>query len=320
MKILFFLFLLLPVITLSQPTPTVEENIPYLVTFGKDGDTNWGDDDFCQIFFFSIPRSHTAPIYIRVFDPDIYGENDELKGNADTKTSFSVYGGKGCISDKEARTIHPSGNYKSGNLLSTKTFDANPAYDNNWYTFGPFNPTEGELMPEYGGYIFKIIAEGVAGNDGNLYRYFLSTKANQNNPIEGANSFTFEYSFRLDNDYKSISHIYPYIDDKVISLKQSNFDWDNDGVIRIISVAKNGEECGISGDNNWVTSEHIIDKEEKNTSYDIQFIKNNSLQKNNNVVLYITNQYGEFLPFFTSPIGGIPKYKYSISVKPKKSK
>jgi len=320
MKYFLFVIMFLPFISFSQPTPTVEENIPYLVTFGKEGSTKWGDDDFCQIFFFSVPETQKEPVFIRVYDPDTGGEIDEQKGDFNTKISFSVYGGKGCISNKDARTTQPTGSYKSGNLLSSKTFGINNTYDKNWYSFGPFNPTEGELMHEYGGYIFKIIAEGISGDDGNLYKYYLSTGSDKNNPVEGGNSFTYEYTFRLYNDFKSVSHIYPYIDDKVISLKQSNFDWDNDGAIRIISVAKNGELCKVSGDANWASSEHIVVKEEKGTSYDIQFIKSNSLQKNNNVVLYVTNQYGELLPFYTAPIGGVPKYKYSIGVKTKKNK
>jgi hypothetical protein len=32
------------------------------------------------------------------------------------------------------------------------------------------------------------------------------------------------------------------------------------------------------------------------------------------MVLYVTNQYGELLPFYASPIGGIPKFKYKIII------
>jgi len=77
----------------GQPVPGKDENIPFLVTFGKDGKTSWGDDDFYQIFFFSIPKDYTKPFYIRVFDHDCGGENDEIQGEFDTKTKFSVYGG-----------------------------------------------------------------------------------------------------------------------------------------------------------------------------------------------------------------------------------
>jgi hypothetical protein len=115
-----------------------------------------------------------------------------------------------------------------------------------------------------------------------------------------------------------VSHIYPYIDDRTISVKQSNFDWDGDGFIKIVSVARKGQLEKTSNDNNWVESEFKIIPEEKNTSLDIQMIKlKNKPVKNNNVVMNVRNQYGELLPFYTIPIGGVPKYKYSIGVKKK---
>jgi len=33
------------------------------------------------------------------------------------------------------------------------------------------------------------------------------------------------------------------------------------------------------------------------------------------VVVNVRNQYGELLPFYVIPIGGVPKYKYAIEVK-----
>lgn len=39
----------------AQPVPGADENIPFLMTFGKDSQTEWGDDNFVQIIFFSIP-------------------------------------------------------------------------------------------------------------------------------------------------------------------------------------------------------------------------------------------------------------------------
>ena len=302
----------------AQAVPATEENIPFLVTFGNKAESSFGDDDHTQIFFFVIPKTQIKPVYLRVFDPDTGGQHDELNGSADTKTTFSVYGGKGCITDKDARSTSPVGNYKSGNMLRTKTFAQDDSYDNKWYTFGPINPSEGELSEKYGGYIIKIIAQGVSGNDGNLYRYFMSTDANDNKAVEGGNAFTFEYSFRLHTSSSQISHIYPYIDSAVISVKQSNFDWDNDGQIKIISVAKRGEMATVSGDNKWAFSSHDVVDSEKGKSLDVQFIKNpGSNSPNNNIVFYITNQYGESLPFFTIPIGGIPKFKYQIKVKSK---
>jgi hypothetical protein len=315
-KYLVLLFLINYTLLYSQPVPAGDENIPFLMTFGGKSQTSWGDDDFSQTFFFLIPETFKEPIFIRVFDPDIGGENDELNGIWDTKTLFSVFGGKECYTNPDAQETDPKGNYKSGVLLASKTFGETPRYDNNWYTFGPFNPTEGEYVAKFGGYVFKIITDGLIGDDGNLYRYFLSTKFDENKPVEGGNAFAFEYSFRMWDNPNEVSHIYPYVDDRTVTVKLSNFDWDDDGFIRTVSVARRGQMSPVSKDNNWVDDEFKILEDEKNTSLDIQFIKKkNPPVKNNNVVINVRNQYNELLPFYVIPIGGVPKYNANINVK-----
>lgn len=306
---------MITVTVLSQPVPAADENIPYLVTFGSDGDTSWGDDDFSQTFFFKVPRTFTSPIYIRVYDPDIGGEVDELKGVWDTRMQYSVYGGEEAWSHDDAKGIQPTGNYDSGTLLASKIFGMDNSYDDDWYTFGPFNPTEGELVEEFDGYIFKVICDGLSGDDGNLYRYFLSTEPGENRAVEDGNAFTYEYSFRMWNNSDNISHIYPYIDTATIFVKQVNFDWDNDGYIRVVSRVRRGLLADVSGEDNWAESKIKIDAEEINSSLDFQFIKRKTpLVRNNNVVISVENQYGEYLEFFTVPIGGVPVYNPSVII------
>ncbi len=300
----------------AQPVPAEDENIPYLMTFGPEAKTSWGDDDFTQTFFFMIPKEITAPVFIRVYDPNISGEIDEINDVWNTEMEYTIYGGAGTYTNEDAQNPQPVGNYRSGNQLASKVFAKDIAYEGKWYTFGPFNPTEGEFVEKFDAHIFKIIVQGIAGDDGNLYRFYLSSQNNSNQKIEGGNAFSYEYSFRMHDDPNQVSHIYPYIDDKTTSIKQSNFDWDNDGFIRIVSVARKGKIVKASGDNNWARSEFKILEEEKNFSLDFQFIKKKTPPViNNNVVVYIRNQYGKLLPFYTIPIGGVPKYKYKIGVK-----
>ncbi len=301
---------------MGQPVPGEDENIPFLMTFGKEAKAHWGDDDFSQTFFFVIPENYAGAVYIRVYDPDVGGELDELNQEPNTKTNFSVYGGNLAYSHKDAQETDPIGEYRSGNLLASKTFGQSARYDQDWYTFGPFNPFEGEYVEKYQGYFFKIIAEGIEGDDGNLYRYFLSTDMNSNKSIEGAYALTFEYSFRMHNDPDQVSHIYPFVDDQTISIKQVNFDWDSDGFIRVVSVARQGDLNKVSADNEWKETIFDVFEEEKNSSLDIQFIKKrNPVVKNNNVVINVRNQYNELLPFNTIPIGGVPTYKPRITVR-----
>lgn len=302
---------------ISQPVPNVEENIPFLMTFGNEADISWGDDDFSQAFFFLVPADFKRQVFIRVFDPDIGGKIDEIRGNWNTECRFEVYGGKGCHSEDDARETSPFGNYKSGTLMASKVFDASPRYDEEWYTFGPFNPAEGEYDATFDGYIFKVICEGISGDDGNMYNYYMSTSGTENNPIEGANAFAYEYSFRMHNDPNEVSHIYPYITEGTLTVKISNFDWDNDGAILVVSRERQGQRLTVSGESDWVMDQIKVIPEEVKSSYDFQFAKSRKpVIRNNNVVVNVRNQYDETMPFYTSPIGGVPKYKYSVIAEP----
>ena len=302
----------------GQPVPSPEENIPWLVTFGKKADTSWGDNDFSQIWFFIVPETYKGQVFIRVFDPDTGGANDEVKGVFDTKMRYSIYGGKDAYSHPDAQEVNPKKNFKTGTLLDSKIFGADPNYDNKWYSFGPFAPTQGEYYPKYSGYIFKVVCEGIEGDDGNMYRYFMSTSGSSNIPIEGGNAFTHEYTFRLHDNVNEISHIYPYVDPESTKIQVKNFDWDDDGTIRVISEVRREQKIPVSGENTWATEEFAVYEEEKGKSLDIQFFKRKSpVVKNNNVVIIVRNQRGDLLKFWASPIGGIPKYKYGIEVQKK---
>ena len=311
---LIIMLLTVETFVLAQPVPGADENIPNLMTFGADAETSWGDNNFCQIIFFRVPDDVNTPFYIKVFDPDCGGDNDEIQGDWNTQTAFSIYGGQGSCTNDDAIKINLDGDYDDGTLLASKTFGNEPEYNLKWYTFGPINPAEGEHIPEESGYVFKVIIEGISGDDGNMYRLFMSSDKDNNEEIEGGNSYYFKYTFRLHNNPFERSHIYPYVSDEgIVSIKQTNFDWDNDGWITLRSVASAGSMMKISADDKWATSMYKIKEEEYNTSLDIQMRKHPSGKfKNNNVVIYFENQYGKLLKSYSVPIGGIPKYKGKI--------
>jgi hypothetical protein len=295
----------------AQPMPSVDEKFPFLMTFSKKADKTWGDDDFVQTIFFVIPEANKSPVYIRVFDPDNGGQHDENRGGFNSKTKFSLYGGKGAHSGPDAKTYEPKGDYKSGTLMLTKTFGEDPDLDDHWYTFGPLNPGEGELQTESGGYVFKVVIEGLDGDDGNLYKFFLSKANDKNIAVEGGNAFCYEYSFRLTDQVGFVSHIYPFLPRGLLSININIFDYDDEGIVRTVTIAKKGQITNSTAEGTWTTTQLKIMEEELNTSMDIQFIKKKEV-KNNNIVVYITNQYNEAIRFYTLPIGGVPRYKYKI--------
>lgn len=308
------LWALLPRTAQAQAVPNAGERVESLVTFGGQSDKMWGDDDFTQTFFFLIPERQRGPVYIRVWDPDCGGKNDDLKGAANTTTSFSLYGGTGTFSGPQARDPRPTNPTPPGRLLKSVTFGADPKYDGKWYTFGPLNPLEGELVDEFKGHVFKLVARGLTGNDGNLYRYFFSTSPTENVSVEGGNAFTYEYCFRLPaTASKTTVHLYPFVNDKVVSIKQSNFDADNAATLNVFSIAKNGQPGTMSGDGEWTSSVFPVSPKEHGLSLDFRLTSTKPAP--NDMVFYVTDQYDTAMPFFAIPLGGPPRYQYDINVK-----
>ena len=313
-KILLFtiIFQLLYIITNAQPVPSLEENIDFLVTFSKDADSTYGDDDHIQIHFVVIPTNISHSIHIKVFDPNIGGFHDQINESFNSKTKFSIYGGREAYSNKDAQSINPENNYLSGIMLKSKIFDNSPEFDNRWYTFGPFNPQEGEFSKKHNAYIFKIVVEGLEGDDGNMYRYFISSSLIQLKPVESANCFTYELCFRPKNIKNEVAHLFPFIKKNTTSIKQYNFDYDNEGNIRLTSINKKSHHLKSSGDGTWDFSKHAITQKEINTSLDIHFISSEEFA--NDITFYITNKNNQVLPIFSAPKNGFPKYQYKINV------
>jgi hypothetical protein len=303
---------------MGQAVPGKDENIPFLCTFGKEGETSWGDANFYSVWFFTIPKDYNGQFYIKVFDPDVGGENDEIQGFFNSKTQFSVYGGKGVdpVKNIQSRGLKKGDNFKAGNLLASKVFGDDPKYDNKYYAFGPLNPSEGDYNERWKSYIFKIVCEGISGDDGNMYKYFLSRESKSELPIEGANAFTYSYTLRMWNDTKSVSHIYPFVDTGTVKIKLRNFDWDDDGTILVVSTYKQGIKAAVSNEDDWKEDIIPIEPPEIGKSLDFQFHKKQeNLVRNNNVVVTIENQYGDPMLFFSSPIGGVPVYQAVVGIR-----
>lgn len=310
-KLCFLAFLFLSISLSAQRVPSPVENIEYLVTFGKDAVKQLGDDDCKQAYFFAIPASFQKPVFIRVFDPGVGGKIDEKIAEFNTQTKFTFYGGSKVFSNSQGKNAANLSESATGDEFMSKTFGSESEYDSAWYTFGPFNPKEGEYVASFNAYVFKVVAEGLSGNDGNLYQYFISSSNKSNLEIVGTNSFSYELTIRLNNKKEDVSHLYPYIDSDVISITQYNFDFDTKVQISLFSSGRFAENSLSSGNGTWLNSKHIIQDIEKESCIDVRI--SNGL-KNNNGEIYMTNQYGDYIPFMTVPIGDLT-YEKTFKVK-----
>ena len=111
-SVLCILLIACCITAIAQRVPNESENIDYLVTFGQDAPPDTGDDDHVQIIFFVVPYSHKQPVFLRIFDAELGGQHDEFVGAANTFTRFSIFGGKGAFSNKDAREATLTANYK----------------------------------------------------------------------------------------------------------------------------------------------------------------------------------------------------------------
>ncbi len=270
----------------GQPIPSESSNIDFLMTFGNDADAACGDDDFSQVIFVGIPRSRKAAFYIRVYDPGTGGRLDEVNDHFNTKTRYTVYGGFGTFTDPDAKSRDPKGFFNSGIQLATKTFGQGKRYDLNWYTFGPFNPSEGEYVDAYGVKIFKIIAEGIFGDDGNAYKYFISERSDKNIPVQQSWAFAYELTIRLMRQENTVVNLYPYIDDNCTGLLQANYNFGVDGQITAISEVKAHHRMAKSTNGSWAMSKHRIDDAEKNKMMHIEISTEADIA--NNITYYYT--------------------------------
>src|ERR1041384_8054123 len=105
---------------------------------------------------------------------------------------------------------------------------------------------------------------------------YISSKKEENSDIEGGNAFTYEFCLRMWDQVGTIAHLYPFVTSNVVTVKTSVFDYDADGMIRTVSVAVKGEVFRPKGDGVWADTIHAAQKEEYNTSLDVQFVKLNN--------------------------------------------
>jgi PKD repeat protein len=182
-------------------------NPALIATFGKDADAQDGDDDFYQDLFF-VNRSDSAVfIYLRVFDPEVYGNVDykaeaAAMAGSPPKTSFEIF---------EATPVGGE------SLLLSKVFTNESRTDSRWVTL-----TGIQVQPKY---VYKLVIRGLSGVSGNLYDFFFSSQSDLNVPVRQLSVYTHKLNirqFRAANMVIRLPFVLPQD-----SVKISNYDCDN---------------------------------------------------------------------------------------------
>ncbi len=173
--------------------PVEARETALLVTYGAEAPRQEGDDDSLQVLFLEIPETVDGPLYVRLYDPDTGGKHDHAFGALDTVTRFAVYGGQGAA---EAAGLQPDAETLSaGELLTEMEYAEDSGLDDVWHTLVRIDPAEGEAVAD--GRVFRLVVQGVQGNDANVYDVTVSRSAHRNSPPAGLRITNYEPTFRL---------------------------------------------------------------------------------------------------------------------------
>ena len=285
-----------------------------LIIFGQQNGFGAGDTDHAQIIFFDIPASFNDQVWIRIYDPDTGGSLDEPHNGWNTSTTFSIYGGAGAYTNPDARTVQPSPQgFTSGTLLSEMTFSEDNNLNSSWYSFGPFNSSDGETVN--GRYIFKLVVRGsVTGDDGNGYNATISITNTTNTAPVGARAFAFAWTFILEEGAGSVRpSLYPYLGSSVTTYTQYNCDFNFDGGSFVVHTGNRDAMIGsgnVSGIGDCQNSVITPEVNETSKIWEIDFSPLNTPRQfpavGNGATFWNIDQNGTALAIFAQSETGMP--------------
>lgn len=286
------IFLLLTILVVSAeaaPTPEERGRVP-LITYGPEANTREGDDDFVQVVFFDVPVGTSGPLRVRVFDPDAGGELDVFYGWGafDTATKFSVYGGDGATTAPGLRGAKaPKDAVHAGERLAEQVFAIDPEADESWVTLVELDPARGERVGDR--LAFKVVVEGVAGNDGNVFD--VSVVGADGGPIEGLRSYSYEPTIHHDTRTRTAEvRIAPSGNQKLFI-----HSFDAAGADLRIETLYRTIPADTSGQNKWSSSEIELTSEEQDQLIALAF-GGQAGEIPNDATLYMADENGVVVP------------------------
>ncbi len=226
----------------SQQFPCKKQNIPWLFTSGINAETGLGDDDHVQILYYVIPADYSGRIFLWIEDITCNSKNDLINGKADSNFRFRIFGMENLYQ------AYNEENYESGKLLSDTIINSNTA---DILVMPPFYAWEGEQIREMNESFFKVLINGVSGDDGNYYRLFFSTSSKERiSPTEGKILYN-ELCFVMPDTGNRKGFLFPEVPYGAEGITLTNFDWDHSGNIRIFSDVRKKQLAAESGNNEY---------------------------------------------------------------------
>jgi PKD repeat protein len=292
------------IVALIQPCRAQER--ASLVTYGADAQTAEGDDDFKQVIFFTIPKTAQSDrLHLRIFDPDVGGEWDQQYGEWDTQTRFRLYGGQGAYTAPTARSPFPEeGDRLAGDLIADAIFGVNSFSDNKWFNYAAFTPAQGEEVEEI--IVFKLVVDGVRGDDGNIFEVAISTHPKRNNPPDGLKIINYCPTIRLPaiGVHAELRFSVP---DKVQEITIRNFDLAG-AFMAVETRFRSNLSITTSEQGEWEEDRLVLEPDETGTLAALTY--EGGYEMPNDATFFVTDEKGEAMPML------IPAYILKRNTRP----
>ena len=267
--------------------PALAQEMPLSVIYGPAASTAEGDDDYRELIFLSVPADLEDRLYLRIFDPDTGGDHDlAYGGSEDTETRYALVGGAGALSAVAGSAAPSAEDLASGEPIREASVAASAALDGKWQTIASFLPDQGELVGDRR--VFRLLVEGLAGNDANLYAATLSLRDRRNLAPDGLEVFAFSPTVRMPDD-DSITELRFVVPQGADRLVLHNFDVANGEVT--LTTALRSVPLAASGQNEWRESEVEMLERERGQPAAITFAGGEEIP--NDATFRITDAAGE---------------------------
>ncbi|MBN1208564.1 MAG: PKD domain-containing protein [Myxococcaceae bacterium] len=166
------------------------------VTFGPTASATEGAPAPHQVLLLELPAELASPAFLRLFDADCGGGHDAPTGPFDTRTRFALYGGRAAASAPSLRTRQPTAeDLAAGTLLAELEVGDEPARNDRWTVLARLSPEQGEREGDV--VRFKLVVQGVRGDDGNVFLAELSASEARSEPVPGARLLAYAPSLHL---------------------------------------------------------------------------------------------------------------------------
>ncbi|RPH94297.1 MAG: PKD domain-containing protein, partial [Calditrichaeota bacterium] len=261
-----------------------------LVNYGPEQSIREGDDDFYQLVFFRIEDTFTDSLYVRIFDMDCGGDVDLNFSSWNTTMRFELFGGVGAFSPQSLQNAKPDpGDITAGLSLAMKTIGEDKELNNSWYNFAHIRPADGEKIGN--AYYFKLLVQGLSGNDANIFDVRLSTVASMNTTAAEFSMFSPSPTLRLGKD-ENLAAITFFVPKDAKSINVNNFDLAGASV-QLVTPFRSNLPVNSSGQGEWVKSTTALQPIE--TGHPCAVVLGQGSESPNDVSLHIADDQDKTL-------------------------